>query len=125
MENYLKILQRSGGGGDTGWLTLPVTSHIHTSALAHYQVIGNQFVSLVCVEASQCHTDTWVFEAHGQDSLVDLVKLHQLQEVDEEREAVVHGVVLPACLLELCTPGESQSGVFFFFFTQKLRLKRE
>lgn len=51
--------------------------------------------------ASQRHTDTGVFEADGEDALVDLVKLHQLQEVDEQSETVVHGEVLPAAILAL------------------------
>lgn len=50
---------------------------------------------------SERHTYTGVLQAHGEDALVDLVELHQLQEVDEERQAVVHGEVLPASLLAL------------------------
>lgn len=42
-----------------------------------------------------------MFEADGEDALVDLVELHQLQEVDEESHAVVHGEVLPAIVLTL------------------------
>lgn len=44
-----------------------------------------------------------MFEAHWQDALVDLMKLDQLQEVNKERVAVVHGVVLPAAVLKLQT----------------------
>ena len=50
---------------------------------------------------SERHTHAGVLQAHGEDALVDLVELHQLQEVDEERQAVVHGEVLPASLLAL------------------------
>lgn len=42
-----------------------------------------------------------MFQAHGEDALVDLVELHQLQEVYEERQAIVHGEVLPASLFTL------------------------
>lgn len=42
-----------------------------------------------------------MFEAHRQDALVDLMELHQLQEVDEQRQAVIHGVVLPATVFAL------------------------
>lgn len=61
-------------------------------------------------EDSQRYTDAGVFEAHGEDALVDLVELHQLQEVDEERQAVVHGEVLPAAVFTLQRRGLSQSG---------------
>lgn len=37
-----------------------------------------------------------MLEADRKDALVDLVEVHQLQEVDEESQAVVHGEVLPA-----------------------------
>lgn len=53
--------------------------------------------------ALKSYTDTRVFEAHGQDPLVDLMELHQLQEVDEQRQAVIHGVVLPATVFALRT----------------------
>lgn len=80
-----------------------ITTHL-CPALAH-----NPVVYLLCLTGqrshrlkdSQCHTDTGVFEAHGEDALVDLVELHQLQEVYEERQAVVHGEVLPASLFAL------------------------
>lgn len=58
-------------------------------------------------KGSQCYTDAGVFEADGQDALVDLVKLHQLKEVDEERQAVVHGEVLPAAVFALRRRDES------------------
>lgn len=49
-----------------------------------------------------------MFEADGQDALVDLVKLHQLKEVDEERLAVIHGEVLPAAVFTLWRQDESR-----------------
>lgn len=52
-----------------------------------------------------------MFEADGKDALVDLVELHQLQEVYEESQAVVHGEVLPAALLTLQRPESSQLGI--------------
>lgn len=42
-----------------------------------------------------------MFEAHRQDAFVDLVELHQLQQVYEERQAVVHGEILPAAVVTL------------------------
>lgn len=51
--------------------------------------------------ASEHHADTGVLEAHGQDAFVDLVELHQLQEVNEERQAVVYGEVLPTSVFAL------------------------
>lgn len=42
-----------------------------------------------------------MFKAHGQDPFVDLMELHQLQEVDEQRQAIIHGVVLPAAVFAL------------------------
>lgn len=50
-----------------------------------------------------------MFQAHGQDPLVDLVKLHQLQQVDEQRQAVIHGVVLPAAVFALPATKTSES----------------
>lgn len=50
---------------------------------------------------SEHHADTGVLEAHGQDAFVDLVELHKLQEVNEERQAVVYGEVLPASVFTL------------------------
>lgn len=52
---------------------------------------------------SQRDAHTGAFEAHREDALVDLMELHQLQEVDEERQAVVHGVVLPSAVFTLQT----------------------
>lgn len=51
--------------------------------------------------SSQSYADTRVFKAHGQDPPVDLMELHQLQEVDEQRQAIIHGVVLPAAVFAL------------------------
>lgn len=51
--------------------------------------------------ASEHHADTGVLEAHGQDAFVDLVELHELQEVNEERQAIVDGQVLPASIFAL------------------------
>lgn len=51
--------------------------------------------------ASERHADAGVFQAHRQDAFVDLVELHQLQEVNEERQAVVYGEVLPASVFAL------------------------
>lgn len=51
--------------------------------------------------ASEHHADTGVLEAHGQDAFVDLVELHKLQEVNEERQAVVDGQVVPASIFAL------------------------
>lgn len=51
--------------------------------------------------ASEHHADTGVLEAHRQDAFVDLVELHKLQEVNEERQAVVYGEVLPASVFTL------------------------
>lgn len=50
---------------------------------------------------SEHNADTGVLEAHGQDAFVDLVELHELQEVNEERHAVVYGEVLPASVFAL------------------------
>ena len=55
-----------------------------------------------------------MFEAHGQDAFVDLVKLRQLQEVYEQRGAIVYGEVLPASLLALQRRGQLQSAGFHF-----------
>lgn len=51
--------------------------------------------------ASERHADAGVFQAHGQDAFVDLVELHQLQEVNEECQAIVYGEVLPASVFAL------------------------
>lgn len=50
---------------------------------------------------SERHTNAGVLEAYGQDPAIDLMKLHQLQEVDEEGDAIVHGVVLPTVVFAL------------------------
>lgn len=52
---------------------------------------------------SQRNAHTGVFEAHREDALVDLMELHQLQEVNEQRQAIIHGVVLPAAVFTLQT----------------------
>lgn len=62
----------------------------------------------------QCHTDAGVFKADGQDALVDLVELNQLQQVYEERQTVVHGKVLPACVFTLDRGGQSQLSEWFY-----------
>lgn len=51
--------------------------------------------------ASERHADAGVFQAHGQDPFVDLVELNQLQEVNEECQAIVYGEVLPASVFAL------------------------
>lgn len=51
-----------------------------------------------------------MLEADRKDALVDLVEVHQLQEVDEESQAVVHGEVLPASFFALRGRGQSQLG---------------
>lgn len=60
------------------------------------------------MKASECHRDAGVFQAHREDSLVDLVELHQLQEVYKERQAIIHGEVLPASFFALCRPEKSK-----------------
>lgn len=50
---------------------------------------------------SERHADAGVFQAHGQDAFVDLVELNQLQEVNEERQSIVYGEVLPASVFAL------------------------
>ncbi len=71
-----------------------------------------------------------MFEAHRKDALVDLVELHQLQEVYEERQAVVHGEVLPASLFALQRRGQITVrmhnkrrvfGLFFRFFFERTK----
>lgn len=47
----------------------------------------------------QSYTDTRVFEADREDALVDLVKLDELQEVNEESVTIVHSIVLSASFL--------------------------
>lgn len=59
---------------------------------------------------SEHHADTGVLEAHGQDAFVDLVKLHELQEVNEERHAVVDGEVLPASVFALQRGETNEAG---------------
>lgn len=49
----------------------------------------------------QSYTDTRVFEADREDALVDLVKLDELQEVNEESVTIVHSIVLSASFLTL------------------------
>lgn len=49
----------------------------------------------------QRYADAGMLEAHGKDALVDLVELHQLQQVYEQSQTVVHGEVLPVALLTL------------------------
>lgn len=60
------------------------------------------------VRGSECDAYARVFQAHGEDASVNLVKLHQLQEVNKQSDTVVHGVVLPAALLALDTHTQTE-----------------
>lgn len=57
---------------------------------------------------SEGHAGAVVPQLAGQDAAVDLVELHQLDEVGEARLPVVHGEVEPTLLLAL--PGVCRSG---------------
>ena len=52
-------------------------------------------------QGSESYTDTGMFDANRETAFVDLVELNQLEQVDEERFTVVHGVVIPTSLITL------------------------
>lgn len=78
----------------------------------------------LCLE---CDTDTGVLEADRKDALVDLVELHQLQQVYEQSQTVVYGEVLPASLLTLQRRGQPQLGctIHLSFIPGNLLLKNK
>lgn len=100
----IKILKRGGGGKPS-----PARSHVSQSlniflTVLHQLSFFDHMFGMRVTDwwrGSQRHTDAGVLEADGQDALVNLVELHQLQQVDEEGHAVVHGVVPPAVVLAL------------------------
>lgn len=59
---------------------------------------------------SEGHAGAVVPQLAGQDAAVDLVELHELDEVGEARLPVIHGEVEPTLLLALS--GGCRSGTF-------------
>lgn len=76
------------------------------------------------LKASECHRDAGVFQAHREDSLVDLVELHQLQEVYKERQAVIHSEVLPASFFALRRPDRSKVSDVRHLYADRMRFSR-
>lgn len=67
-----------------------------------------QTLAVVPCRGSEGHAGAVVPQLAGQDAAVDLVELHELDEVGEARLPVVHGEVEPTLLLAL--PGGCRSG---------------
>lgn len=44
----------------------------------------------VKVQGLECDASAGVFETNGQDAAVDLVKLHQLQQICKQCDAIIH-----------------------------------
>lgn len=55
----------------------------------------------VKVQGLECNASAGVFETNRQDATVDLVKLHQLQQICKQCDTIVHSVVLSVALLQL------------------------
>lgn len=64
---------------------------------------------VLAVPGSERHAGAVVPQLAGQDAAVDLVELHELDEVGEAGLPVVHGEVEPSLLLAL--PGRRSSGL--------------
>lgn len=52
--------------------------------------LGLSFREEVKVQGLESNASAGVFETHRQDAAVDLVKLHQLQQICKQCDAIIH-----------------------------------